>query len=100
MCGKVDKLCEIKFGTALKIKANEDFEDIDENGKPVLRIAGEQWLITGPATYVPNVHSDIIDTCNAQIIAYNTALKLQANKDTKDHKGNLRKAGEKWLVRD
>ena len=30
----------------------------------------------------------------------NNALKLVAIRDTKDHKGNLRKVGEEWLIRE
>ena len=45
----VRKLTVVKKDTALRLCANEDFTDDDDNKI----LAGDEWLFSGPATYIP-----------------------------------------------
>lgn len=61
--------------------------------------AGEEWYFSGPDHYIPRQDVENIKKVN-QIIIYKTqALKLRANRTTKDKDGNDRRAGEEWLIR-
>jgi len=88
--------------SALRLRAKRDFLDHyakDSHGKEVKRRAGEEWLFVGLATYYPQSEEEIVQTLRACIIKPNQALKLRAKDDCVDYQGNVRKAGEMWLVR-
>jgi len=80
--------------TALRLEAIRDFDD-----RGTKRVAGDEWLFVGPATYIPRVEVKILDTLRATIVQPGTALKLRARQETKDAGGATRQAGEEWLMR-
>jgi len=82
--------------TALRLKAQRDF--VDENKEK--RVAGDEWLFKGPATYRPKVQEVILNRIQAEIVQKGNGLKLQATKAFKDRKGIQREAGETWIIRD
>ncbi|KAF0688428.1 Aste57867_19944 [Aphanomyces stellatus] len=88
--GQVEKLTILDANSALRLRANRDFET---------RAAGDEWLFSGPATYIPRVDEDVVGTLAATIIQTNEALKLRALKKCVDCFGLSREAGEEWLVR-
>jgi len=61
--------------------------------------AGDEWLFHGPGVHLPKVGIEIVEEVSATVVTSGTALRIQAKRSCKDHKGNVRKAGEEWLVR-
>lgn len=99
--GEVQRLTIVKRNTCLRLQAIRDFEDTEtEDGEPVQRLAGDQWLFNGPRTYIPRVEVEILDSIKASIIKANQALKLRARRQSVDVYGKTRQAGEMWLVRE
>jgi major vault protein len=94
--GSPEKLTTVQETQALKLEAVQSFYD-DREG--VERNAGDQWLLQGPATYYPRIEERVVQLADSQLIGPNAALKIIALQDTKDYSGNVRKAGEEWLVR-
>lgn len=92
--GPPTPLLVVAADTALRLMAKRDFSD----GK-VDRIAGDEWLFQGPATFFPRIEVDVKETVTAQLIAKDHALKLQARNTFTDEAGTLRKLGAEWLVR-
>lgn len=80
---------------ALRLRASRDFTT-----SGVQRLAGDEWLFEGPATYIPRVEASIVETITATVITTNQALRLRARKTCVDRQGNPRRAGEEWLVRE
>lgn len=80
---------------ALRITALRDF--VDEKTE---RNAGDEWYFFGPGTYVPRVECAIRETVLAQVIKPQQAIKMKAVRELTDQHGNLRKAGEEWLVKE
>lgn len=74
---------------ALRLKAVRDFED---------KIAGDEWLFEGPATYIPRVEVTPVQKVLSIIIKANQAQRLKAKRDLVDRNGVERTAGEEWLV--
>ncbi len=72
--------------------------DLTDNG--VQRLAGDEWLFEGPATYLPQVEVAVVESIRAIVIKTNQALRLRARKACIDRQGNPRRAGEEWLVRE
>jgi len=92
--GKVSPLQVVAPNTAIRLRAIRDFKDGN-----VHRQAGDEWLFKGPGTYIPSIEVQVVEITRAIIIKPNQALRLKARKDTIDHEGVARKAGEEWLVR-
>jgi major vault protein len=88
--GKVTALQVVGPDAALRLRAIRDFED---------KVAGDEWLFRGPATYKPRVEVQVVEIIRSTIVKPNTALKLRARKACNDSKGHTREAGEEWLVR-
>ena len=63
------------------------------------RIAGEEYLFEGPGTYIPRKEVEVVGPVRAHIIRPNEALRLRAVRETKDRDGNIRVAGEEWMIR-
>lgn len=80
---------------ALKIRATRDF--IDKNG--VARVAGNEWLFKGPATYEPRIEEVVLEAVKSVVVKENEALRIRAKRDCTDCNGVKRFAGEQWLVR-
>ncbi|OQR97475.1 major vault protein [Thraustotheca clavata] len=89
--GSVQKLTVLDAKSALRIRANRDFDN---------HAAGDEWHFVGPATYLPRIEEDVVGTIKASVIKKNQALKLRADKKCVDCFGITRDAGEEWLVRD
>lgn len=92
---KKEKLPVIPRYQALKLEALQDFTD-DETK----RVAGDEWLEFGPKIYIPRVEVKIVYEIKPYTIQFNRAIKVRAQRETKDHKGKERNAGEEWLIRD
>jgi major vault protein len=97
MVGRVTPLQVVAPNQALRLKAIRDFYDELAN---VNRVAGDEWLFEGPATYKPRVEVQVVEIIRATVITVNQALKLRARQHCTDRHGNRRKAGEEWLHRD
>jgi major vault protein len=97
MVGKVEKYVVVGKNQAIKLVALKDFKDAE--GK-VNRVAGDEWLIIGPVTYIPRVEAEIVASINAEVIKNNTALKLRAKRQCEDSYGQKRITGEEWLIRE
>ena len=90
------KIPVIKQNQAFMLIATMNFQDT--NG--ARRVAGNKWLIFGPRTYIPRRECEILKTVDPLTIRPNYAIKIRAIQATKDYKGNERKAGEEWLIRE
>ena len=88
----------VKSNTALRLRAVRDFEETV--GDAVEKhIAGDEWLFTGPGTYIPNVSAEVVETVVATVIAPNQALRLRARQDCISRIDNVKRvAGEEWTV--
>jgi len=84
----------IKPNEALRLKAKRDCVD----HKGVKHQAGDEWLVTEPGAYLPDVNEEVRETVAAYILTEKKALHLEALDTFKDVRGVLRKAGEQWLV--
>jgi len=105
LSGKPTPLQVVQANHALRLRGIRDFEEIigDPNAKDakvIKRLAGDEWLFEGPATYFPRVEVQVVEVVKAQIIKDNQALKLRARQACIDRKGVSRTAGEEWLVRE
>ncbi|CAF1039794.1 unnamed protein product [Brachionus calyciflorus] len=92
---KVTPLTVLQSNSALRLKAELDFED--ENG--VRRIAGDEWLFEGPGTYIPRKEVSVEELIGAIILRPNQAIKLRARKECTDKNGVDRVTGEEWIVK-
>lgn len=92
--GKVQALQVVAPNAALRLRAFRDFVDGENK-----RVAGDEWLWPGPGTYKPRIEVQVAEVIRATIIKPNEALQLRARKSCVDQDGNLRAAGEEWLVR-
>jgi len=93
--GKVSPLQVVAPLTALKLRCIRDFKEKEDTFS-----AGEEWLFSGPGTYIPRVEVQIVEIVRANIIGPNEALRLRAKKEFVDSKGIARKTAEEWLVRE
>lgn len=104
LVGDVTPLQIIPPQTALRLRCLRDFEDSRfkkvETDAAIKRLAGDEFLYNGPATYIPKVEESIVEKVKAEIIKPNQSLRLRARKDCVDQTGTKRKAGEEWLVRE
>ncbi|XP_020616709.1 major vault protein-like isoform X1 [Orbicella faveolata] len=91
----VSGLRVVMANSAIRLRAMLDFES--ESGEK--RVAGDEWLFEGPGTYIPKKEVEVVETILATIIQPNQAIRLRARKETKDRDGNIRVAGEEWLVK-
>mmetsp|Transcript_35292 Transcript_35292/g.58082 ORF Transcript_35292/g.58082 Transcript_35292/m.58082 type:complete len:847 (-) Transcript_35292:522-3062(-) len=89
---------------ALRLRAVRDFTDEAAAGggaaaaAAAARVAGDEWLFMGPATYLPRVEVERLDVVKAQVVKSNRALHLRARRPCRDQQGKPRRAGEEWLV--
>ena len=93
---KIDNLTVVPRDFALKVRANRTFTDTEGNKHE----AGDEWLIKGPAIYIPKIEEVKVQLINPIIIEMNKAIKLRAKFDCVDCYGKNRAAGEEWLVRE
>jgi major vault protein len=105
LSGKPTPLQVVQANHALRLRGIRDFEETigdpaSKDAKVIRRLAGDEWLFEGPATYFPRVEVQVVEVVKAQIIKDNQALKLRARQACIDRKGVARTAGEEWLVRD
>jgi len=88
------ELTYVDSNEALHLRCIINFHDGD-----VIRSVGEEWYYMGPGHYVPRQESQKIKKVTEVIVEKNQALRLKADRNLKDSEGNLRKAGEEWLIR-
>lgn len=94
LVGKVQPLLVVQPNTALRLRSLRDIKD-DKN---LERKAGDEWLFEGPATYIPRVEIEIVQTIKAHIVKPNQALRIISRKECVDYEGKDRKAGEEWIM--
>jgi len=63
-------------------------------------VAGDEWIEFGPKLYIPRVEVKVVNIIKPFTIGSNQALKVRALRETTDHLGNKREAGEEWLIRE
>lgn len=93
---KIEKLPIVPRDAAIKLEAVRDF--VAEDGKKVR--AGDEWIEFGPKIFQPRIEVKIVQVIRPETILCNQALKVRANRQTKDSQGKDRQAGEEWLIRE
>jgi len=93
---KTDAIPVVPRNSSIKLEAIRDF--VDAKGKK--RVSGDEWIEYGPLLYTPRVEVNVLAIQTPHIIASNQALRIKAKRDTKDHLGKQREAGEEWLIRE
>ena len=109
----VSKLEVVETNEALRLKAIRDFSETkaipgqgqdpetqDPETQTINRLAGDEWLFEGPGTYIPRVEVEVLEIVTATTIKPNQALRLMARRSCTDARGNQRRSGEEWLVRE
>jgi len=82
--------------TAFLLQANQDFQDGQD-----IRLAGDQWLIHGPRTFIPRIEYTKLESVESITVEVNTALRIRAKYKFFDKRKQVeRKAGEEWLYKD
>jgi len=81
--------------TALKLIAIQDTKDSEGN----IHKAGEEWLVTTPGHYLPNIYELVDGLVQGYILTELKALKLEAISSFTDQFKTKHKAGEQWLVK-
>jgi len=97
----VKKLEIVSEGVALRLEASRDVDyEEEKNGDKVIvkRSAGEEFLFHGPGTFYPKVGIQVLGTVKGEVLHPNQALKIKAREDCEDVFGNIRKAGEEYIV--
>jgi major vault protein len=94
LSGRPSPLQVVGPDQALRLRCIRDHES---EGK--VRVAGDEWLFRGPATYLPRVEVQVVEVIRAIVIKQNQALKLRARYTCEDASGVSRLAGEEWLIR-
>ena len=94
---EMDKIITIPRDSAARLECLRDF--FDEEAK-IARKAGDEWLIYGPALYIPRIEVKLDRVLKPEVIKQLQALKLRARRDCKDSTGEERKAGDYWLIRE
>jgi len=104
LVGKATPLQVVQANHALRLRGTRDFDETvqgaDGKDKVIRRVAGDEWLFEGPATYHPRVEVQVVEVIKSIIIKDNQALKLRARQACVDRKRVARAAGEEWLVRE
>merc|ERR1712227_645230 len=93
LLGKIEKLKVVRKDQAFRLLCLEDFDDDGTE-----RLAGDEWLLQGPKTYMPRKEVEVVSLVKAVTIATNSALKMRALREMEDQSGQMRVAGEVWLV--
>lgn len=88
----------LKDTQAIRLQALRPFEDEREGGTE--RMPGDEYLVKGPGTYIPRIEEKALKVEDAKVVTQSRAMKLRANKDTKDYLGQPKRAGESWIVRE
>lgn len=108
LLAKVIPLQVVETNHALRLQAIRDFieppvppaSEAAESSTGIQRLAGDEWLFEGPATYIPRIEVDVLEMISAWIIKPNQALRLRARQNCVDDQNQPRRAGEEWLVRE
>ena len=111
LLGEVTPLQVVETNHALRLRAIRDFMEFPVSppeatagdatqSTGIHRVAGDEWLFEGPATYTPKIEVEVVETISAKVIKTNQALRLRARQSCIDYQGQPRRAGEEWLVRE
>jgi len=90
------KLQVITNQEALSLKVLRPYTT-QEGAVRINREAGEEWLLMGPAVYIPRVEEEVKEIVKAKEVGPNEALLLRAVDGFTDRNGVARKAGEEYL---
>ena len=91
---KTIKAITIIKNQGIIIEALKNFTD--RKGKK--RYAGEVWLYTDIGSFIPDENEVVKKTVKGVVLDSKKALHLRATRDFTDSTGNLRLAGEEWIV--
>ncbi|WP_228061793.1 colicin uptake protein [[Phormidium] sp. LEGE 05292] len=104
---EIAQLQVVERNQALRLLAKRDFTDSitvtidgESETQTINRLAGDEWLFEGPATYIPRIQVQVLEKIAARVIKPNQALRLMARQNCIDRQGIRRRAGEEWLVRE
>eukprot|EP00732_Lithocolla_globosa_P001693 Lithocolla_globosa_v1_NODE_903_length_3103_cov_38.322507.p1 type:complete len:871 gc:universal NODE_903_length_3103_cov_38.322507:349-2961(+) len=81
-------------GQALRLRARKKFK----SRSGVERVAGEEWHVTTPGEYLPDVHEEVIELVEGVVLTEQTALHLRATHTFVDAYKTKRCNGQEWLV--
>ena len=85
----------IGLNQALRLRASRGC--IDRDGHP--RKDGEEWIVRNPGPYLPGVDEEpLLPLMAYEVLQFNQALHLAAERTFVDQLGRPRRAGEEWLV--
>jgi major vault protein len=79
---------------ALKMSALRD--TVDRDGSR--RVAGEEWMVRRPGSYLPGAYEKVVRKCSATILSDKTAVHVKALRSFSDQSGIRRKNGEEYLI--
>jgi len=103
LAADVTRLQVVETNQALRLRAIRDLTETHTGDGEIETLehrAGNEWLFEGPATYIPRVEVEVVETVKAKVIKPNQALRLLARQACVDRQGRRRRAGEEWLVRE
>eukprot|EP00003_Mantamonas_plastica_P003081 TRINITY_DN1249_c0_g1_i1.p1 TRINITY_DN1249_c0_g1~~TRINITY_DN1249_c0_g1_i1.p1 ORF type:complete len:871 (-),score=344.62 TRINITY_DN1249_c0_g1_i1:153-2765(-) len=96
---EIERMPIIGSDQAAKIVVENDYEYDDEEGNKQTRLAGEEYLIQGPQTYIPRIEEYMQQIVEPIIIDENQAIRVRAKTTCIDYQGVERSPNEYWLVR-
>ena len=74
--------------------AVRNFHDGEAN-----RQIGDEWLLPGPASYIPKPSVEVVRTIEAILVQPGHAVRLRSRRDCLDMQyRKRRKSGEEWLM--
>lgn len=89
----IKRLPVVLVNSCIKLKALLDCQD--EAGK---HLAGEEWQLTGPRTYIPRPEVEIQGMKESLVIKQGQALRLRAKQGFIDRTGRERVTNEEWII--
>jgi len=92
--GNVTPLQIVPVDSALRLRCIRDFQEGETK-----YAAGDSWLFKGPATYLPKIEVQVVESVNSIVLTPDQGLKLRARCECRDAAGIKRRAGEEWLYR-
>mmetsp|Transcript_39558 Transcript_39558/g.62554 ORF Transcript_39558/g.62554 Transcript_39558/m.62554 type:complete len:830 (-) Transcript_39558:66-2555(-) len=93
-CTSPEEIVVLEAGEGVRVRASEDLRD----SSGTHRRAGEEWLLTGPRTLIPQVGIDIVGEAYEETILEGEAIYLTATHDFVDRSNTQRRSGEVWMV--
>ena len=93
-CSSPEEIIVLEAGEGVRVRASEDLRDASGTH----RHAGEEWLLTGPQTLLPQVGVVIVGEAVEENILEGEAVYLTATHDFVDRSNTQRRSGQVWMV--